>query len=126
MPGRIRRNQESGIRNQEAGSADQKGAAGFLDFVKSNGSYRVYLPMILVMIGTACRVGEVCGLTWSDVDMKGRTVNINHQLSYEKVNGRAAYYITTPKTESGNRVLPMTDQVYRAFAEQKKLNRTLG
>lgn len=98
----------------------------FLDFVKSNSSYRVYLPMILVMIGTACRIGEICGLTWADVDMKNRKVNINHQLSYEKVGGRAKYYITTPKTDSGNRVLPMTDQVYRAFAEQKKLNRTLG
>ena len=113
-----------GIRKREALTRREQQV--FLDFVKSNSSYRVYLPMILVMIGTACRIGEVCGLTWSDVDMKGRTVNINHQLSYEKVNGQAAYYITTPKTESGNRVLPMTDQVYRAFAEQKKLNRTLG
>lgn len=95
-------------------------------FAGASSSYRVYLPMIQIMIGTACRIGEICGLTWADVDMKNRRVNINHQLSYEKVDGQAKYYITTPKTESGNRVLPMTDQVYRAFVEQKKLNRMLG
>lgn len=98
----------------------------FLDFVKDSVSYKVYFPMIQVMLGTACRIGEICGLTWADVDMKNRLITIDHQLVYEKVNDRARYYIIPPKTESGIRTIPMTNQVYKALIEQKKLNMMLG
>ncbi len=87
---------------------------------------KIHLPMIQIMIGTACRVGEICGLTWADVDMKGRTISITHQMNYDRINGRMKYFVSTPKTESGVRKIPMTDQVYRAFVEQKKLNMMLG
>ncbi len=33
---------------------------------------------------------------------------------------------STPKTERGVRKIPMTDQVYRAFVEQKKLRSRYG
>lgn len=39
-----------------------------LDYVQENPSYIIYYPMIQVMLGTACRIGEICGLTWSDID----------------------------------------------------------
>ena len=87
---------------------------------------KIHLPMIQIMIGTACRVGEICGLTWADVDMKGRTISITHQMNYDRINGQMKYFVSTPKTESGVRKIPMTDQVYRVFVEQKKLNMMLG
>lgn len=98
----------------------------FLDYVGSSPSMKIHLPMIQIMIGTACRVGEICGLTWADVDMKGRTISITHQMNYDRINGQMKYFVSTPKTESGVRKIPMTDQVYRAFVEQKKLNMMLG
>ena len=33
---------------------------------------KIHLPMIQIMIGTACRVGEICGLTWADVEYEGQ------------------------------------------------------
>ncbi|MDE6960789.1 MAG: tyrosine-type recombinase/integrase, partial [Lachnospiraceae bacterium] len=52
---------------------------------------KIHLPMIQIMIGTACRVGEICGLTWADVDMKGRTISITHQMNYDRINGQMKY-----------------------------------
>lgn len=98
----------------------------FLDYIGSRDDLRIYLPMIQVMIGTACRISEICGLTWTDVDMKNRTIKITHQMNYEKINGEMKYFISTPKTESGNREISMTDAVYQAFVEQKKLCVMLG
>ena len=98
----------------------------FLDFVKNSKYYNVYLPMLQIMIGTACRIGEISGLTWEDVDMKKREIYINHQLVYEKVDGKATLYIDTPKSESGNRTIGMTSQVRNAFLEQKALCIRLG
>ena len=98
----------------------------FLDFVKNSKYYNVYLPMLQIMIGTACRIGEISGLTWEDVDMKKREIHINHQLVYEKVDGKATLYIDTPKSESGNRTIGMTSQVRNAFLEQKALCIRLG
>ena len=98
----------------------------FLDFVKNSKYYNVYLPMLQIMIGTACRIGEISGLTWDDVDMKKREIHINHQLVYEKVDGKATLYIDTPKSESGNRTIGMTSQVRNAFLEQKALCIRLG
>ena len=98
----------------------------FLNFVKNSKYYNVYLPMLQIMIGTACRIGEISGLTWEDVDMKKREIHINHQLVYEKVDGKATLYIDTPKSESGNRTIGMTSQVRNAFLEQKALCIRLG
>ncbi len=98
----------------------------FLTYVSSNQSMKIHLPMIQIMIGTACRIGEICGLTWADVDMRGRCIHITHQLNYDRINGQMKYFISTPKTNSGVRTIPMTDQVYRAFVKQKKLNMMLG
>ncbi len=47
-------------------------------------------------------------------------------MNYDRINGQMKYFVSTPKTESGVRKIPMTDQVYRAFVEQKKLNMMLG
>ena len=98
----------------------------FLDFVKNSKYYNVYFPMLQIMIGTARRIGEISGLTWEDVDMKKREIHINHQLVYEKVDGKATLYIDTPKSESGNRTIGMTSQVRNAFLEQKALCIRLG
>lgn len=88
--------------------------------------YSVYIPMVKFMIGTACRCSEVTGLTWDDVDMYKRTISINHQLIYKGMNGKTMYILHEPKTKKGNRIIPMTNDVYDALREQKKLQMTLG
>lgn len=98
----------------------------FLAFVKDSNVYNVYYNMLIIMLQTAVRCGELIGLTWSDVDMENKTVNINHQLVYKNYGDGCKFHVTTPKTESGNRCIPMRESIYQAFKEQKKLNMILG
>lgn len=88
--------------------------------------YSVYIPMIKFMIGTACRCSEMTGLTWNDIDMRKRTVSINHQLIYKAMGRESKYILHEPKTKKGKRVIPMTNDVYDALHEQKKLQLALG
>ena len=54
-----------------------------LNYVKNSEVFHIYLPLLQVMIGTGLRCGELIGLTWKDVDLKTRTVYVNHQLIYK-------------------------------------------
>jgi integrase len=33
-------------------------------------------------LGTGCRIGEIIGLRWDDVNMEERLIDINHSLTY--------------------------------------------
>ncbi len=84
--------------------------------------YNKRKPLFTVMIGTGCRIGELVGLRWEDIDMYNRTIDINHSLFYfadRKNKTETKWVINMPKTESGVRVIPMADTVYAAFIEEK-------
>lgn len=93
-----------------------------LRFVQSHKVYKVYYPMLIIMFGTGVRCGELIGLTWDDVDMKKRTISIDHQLTYKNTGNGCAFHISSPKTVSGIRELPMTREVCRAFKAQRELD----
>ena len=46
--------------------------------------YNTYYPMFTIMIGTGLRCGELIGLTWKDINIKAKTVNVDHQLIYKR------------------------------------------
>lgn len=83
----------------------------FLEFIKNDKHYSQYYDAMYILFKTGMRISEFTGLTISDLDMKNRTININHQL--QKTG--TLVYIETNKTEAGKRVIPMTDGVYEAF-----------
>ncbi len=93
-----------------------------IDFVKQSNVYNVHYPMLMIMIGTGLRCGELIGLTWKDVDTKARRLNVDHQLIYKNLGDGCRFHISTPKTDSGIRVIPMTQEVQKAFEEQRKIN----
>lgn len=93
-----------------------------LAFVKQSNVYNTYYPMLTIMIGTGLRCGELIGLTWRDVDTKARRLNVDHQLIYKNYGDGCRFHISTPKTDSGIRVIPMTQEVQKAFEEQRKIN----
>lgn len=97
-----------------------------LNFV-SDSIYNIYGPMLRYMLGTACRIGEVIGITWDDVDMQKQEIHITHQLTYKRnSDGKTVFSISDTKTESGKRIIPMTLDVYKALLLQKKYKRLLG
>jgi integrase len=94
----------------------------FMEFVKQSNVYNTYSPMFTIMIGTGLRCGELIGLTWKDINIKAKTVNVDHQLIYKNLGDGCKFHISTPKTESGIRIIPMTQEVAKAFEEQRKIN----
>ena len=94
----------------------------FLSYVAENPLYSRLKPLYTVMFGTGVRVGELVGLRWEDVDMDERVISINHSLYYyggkRNKNGQR-WVVNRPKTEAGNRSIPMVDAVYVALVEEK-------
>lgn len=82
-----------------------------------------YKNLFTVLFGTGCRIGELIGLRWDDIDFEKRMISINHTLSYApnyKSNYKSEFHITTPKTKTSNRTIPMLDKVYDALLSEKQ------
>ena len=84
----------------------------FLEFAKNDPHYNRYYDGFYILFNTGMRISEFVGLTLKDVDLKKKTINIDHQLQRL---AKVGYYIETPKTESGKRVIPITDEVCECF-----------
>ena len=87
----------------------------FLRFISKSPMYSHWLPVMVVLLGTGLRVGECTGLTKNDVDLENSTISVNHNLIYRVIDGKAGFHITTPKTASGTRTIPI---LYPEVAEQ--------
>jgi len=92
--------------------------ASFLSFVQHDKVYQKYYDEIIILLGTGLRISELCGLTEADIDLDKQLINVDHQLL--KI-ADVGYYVETPKTKSGNRVIPMSEKVLEAF--QRVLNK---
>ena len=98
---------------------EQQGA--FIDYMKNSEMYSHWLPLFTAFLGTGCRVGELIGLRWEDIDTKNDTISINHNLIYrQNDDGVCEMHITTPKTEAGKRTIPMLQEVKHAFISERK------
>jgi len=84
----------------------------FLEFIKNDKHYSQYYEGMYILFKTGMRISEFCGLTLSDVDMKGRKIHIDKQLQCTREGN---YIIADTKTTYGERYLPMTEEVYQCF-----------
>ena len=100
----------------------------FLEFLDRPENER-WKPLFVTMFGTGCRVGEVIGLTWDDVDFDANTISINHNLTYhpmtEKGN-KCEFDLTLPKTAAGIRTIPILDNVREVLLEELEYQRDTG
>lgn len=98
----------------------RKQERAFLDFVRDDKHYQRYYDGIYILFKTGMRISEFVGLTASSLDMKKRRITIDCQLQRTR---DMKYVIERPKTESGNRVIPMSEDVHACFKrilEQRK------
>ena len=84
----------------------------FLKFVHDDVVYCKYYEVVYILFHTGMRISEFCGLTLKDIDLENRTVNIDHQLQR---TSQMQYVIQSPKTESGIRYVPMSEEVVACF-----------
>lgn len=84
----------------------------FMSFIMNDKIYSKYYDECVILLETGIRVSELYGLTVNDIDFKNKVITVNHQLLKER-NGR--YFLSEPKTDAGNRLIPMTDVLYRTL-----------
>lgn len=127
--GLIKRNPAIGIMSKVVGREEKERLAlteeqvqKFLDFI-SDGRYAIYKNMFTVLFYSGLRVGELLALTWDDVDWERGLIKIDKTMNYDKLDGNAkkGFFITPPKTETSNRMIPMLPNVKKALEEQKQL-----
>ncbi len=83
-----------------------------LAFMQADSVYQKYYDDVVVLLGTGLRISELCGLTETDLDFDERVITVDHQLLKDTAIG---YYVETPKTQSGVRQIPMSEDVYQAL-----------
>lgn len=90
----------------------RKQEKAFLEFVRQDKHFSQYYDGMCILFKTGLRISEFVGLTIADVDLKARTIDINHQLQR---SAQMEYVIAETKTKAGTRTLPMSDEVYECF-----------
>ena len=69
---------------------------------------------------TGLRTGELVGLKWDDIDFGNRTVTISRTMEYRYKVGE--WRVGPPKSKSGYRTIPLTDEAIRILKDQKEKN----
>lgn len=85
-------------------------------FAKENDSH-IYIFLLLALY-TGLRKGKLLALTWDDVDYDKKLLRVNKSRTGSRKAITAQ--ITTPKTESSNRKIPLNDTVLEALKAEKK------
>ena len=84
----------------------------FLKFIQEDNCYRKYYDGIYILFHTGLRISEFCGLTISDIDFQNKRIRVDHQLQRKR---DMEYIIEDTKTKSGERYVPMSQQVVECF-----------
>ena len=68
------------------------------------------------------RIGELIAVTWNDLSEDGKYLTINKTKVLYKDYDRNKYIsvISTPKTETSNRIIPLTEAAYECIRQVKK------
>ena len=74
-----------------------------------------YSTMFTVLYFMGFRFGEMNALQWADIDFHKNTISINKTVTTKIKNGDNQYLITSPKTKSSVRTLPMPEIVSNAL-----------
>lgn len=84
----------------------------FLKFIQEDNCYRKYYDGIYILFNTGLWISEFCGLTISDIDFQNKRIRVDRQLQRKR---DMEYIIEDTKTKSGERYVPMSQQVVECF-----------
>lgn len=80
---------------------------------------------IYVCLSSGLRIGEVCALTWADIDTENGVIRVSKTLQriYILDEGckRTELIFDSPKTSNSIRDVPMTNDMLRLFKQLKRL-----
>lgn len=80
---------------------------------------------IYICLSAGLRIGELCALTWNDIDVENKTISVNKTIERiyiidERVR-RTELIIDKPKTSNSIRQIPMSSDLLKMLKPFKKL-----
>jgi len=72
--------------------------------------------LYVLAVTSGMRLGELLGLQWSDVDLKGRAIMVQHSLQELK----GTFKLAEPKTAKGRRRIELPDMAVSALIRHRK------
>ena len=80
---------------------------------------------IYICLSTGMRIGEICGLLWSDIDVESGIIKVRRTVQrIYVIDGETRHteiLIDTPKTKNSIRDIPMTTELYKIIKPLKKV-----
>lgn len=70
----------------------------------------------MIALKSGLRIGEILGLTWSDIDDKNSTITVNKQW---KEISKNKYNFGSLKTKNSNRIIPIPTTLVKSLLEYK-------
>lgn len=71
----------------------------------------------LLALNSGLRLGEICGMRWSDISYPDRTLIVNRTVLRLKNGLRTQLTVQTPKTEASLRTIPLTAEILSFLAK---------
>lgn len=80
---------------------------------------------VLIALCCGLRIGEVCALQWENVDMKNRKITVAFTAGriYNCETKATEQYLSSPKTSTSNREVPISPILYKALCGVRRLQK---
>ncbi|MFD1818822.1 Site-specific recombinase XerD [Pseudarcicella hirudinis] len=80
---------------------------------------------VYICLSAGMRIGEVCALTWEDIDTDNGIINVNRTIQriyvIEDGNKKTELILDTPKTKNSIREIPISKDLLRILKPFKKI-----
>ena len=103
---------------KEALTIDQQ--KRFIKEVEGN----AYEKQYKFLLQTGLRTGELVGLKWEDIDFENHTMTISRSMEYR--HSTKEWRVGPPKSKSGYRTVPLTDEAIEILRMQKAKNLSIS
>ena len=94
-----------------------------MQYVKENFTFRNL--GVYVCLSTGIRIGEICGLKWSDINLTTETIRVNRTIEriyiIDEGKRHTELIISTPKTQNSIREIPMNRELLKLIRPFKKV-----
>lgn len=79
-----------------------------------------YDNLFVVAINTGLRQGELCALTWKDINFERKEIKVTKTLLYQRLEGDEGktFHFNPPKTKTSYRKVPINKQCENALKKQ--------
>ncbi len=94
-----------------------------MEFIRSNFTFMNL--GIYICLGSGMRIGEICALTWEDIDVESSVIYVRKTIQriylVEDGKSRTEVVIDAPKTRNAIREIPMTAELLKIIRPLKKI-----